>query len=278
MEDSLIAKESLSRLKARLNYLRTNPGQNSDGAWNGIYSLPGGVSLPPFDAEHSEEIAKAFEQDRKEKVNAVFQHSPYACLTGITGTGKTTFVEKVLADENTKVYIGEENFAEWAKARSPIEKVPPTRLVLFVDEANFASLQLSRYKGIFTGGILDPESQELIQLSENHYLLLACNPLSYGDERVLSPLIEENGSAIVFEPMPQEYIYEKILKPIFAKGPLEEHALEISLPILEVYSFLCQCSDNEVLVSSRELQMMALLVLSHCQADPDVEKALHLFV
>lgn len=37
---------------------------------------------------------------------------------------------------------------------------------------------------------------------------------------------------------------------------------EIAEEILKVYQFLCNCSNDEVLISPRELQMMALLVLS----------------
>ena len=71
--------------------------------------------------------------------------------------------------------------------------------------------------------------------------------------------------------MPQEFIYEEILKPIFAQSALAEQALELCRPFLAIYAFLCSCSKEKVLISPRELQMMALLVLS--QQPQDLEKA-----
>src|SRR5262249_31542803 len=42
----------------------------------------------------------------------------------------------------------------------------------------------------------------------------------------------------------------------------------LSKEILKLYRFLCECSNDEVLITPRELQMMALLTLSHSERFP----------
>src|SRR5207237_10626244 len=106
------------------------------------------------------------------------------------------------------------------------------------------------------------------QLTKNHKVIFAGNPLNYGGGRKMASLFERHGNALVFEPMPSEFIYEKILKPVFSNTRIEERSLAISQEILSIYKFLCECSEDEVLISPRELQMMAMLVVSYASQNP----------
>ena len=267
LDEKTINEESLSELKARLNYLRIHPKGDSTKAWQGIYTLPNKISLPAFDAANSERLANEFEQNRLIDVNKVFKQSPYVCLTGITGTGKTTFIDKVLTADNTVIYKGEEQMLQWALDSSKQRKL------LFIDEANLSTRQWSELEGLLNTPPGIVINGKYYPLTEEHKVALAFNPLSYGDERQIAPFIKRHGNAIVFEPMPQEYIYERILKPIFQGTALEEQTLELCIPILEIYRFLCECSETEILISARELQMMALLVLSHYQQKLELDKS-----
>ncbi len=110
-------------------------------------------------------------------------------------------------------------------------------------------------------------------MSPLHKVIFAGNPLSYGGERILSSFFKEHGNAIIFEPMPAEYIYANILKKIFENTALEDNSQLITKYILRVYDFLCQCSRDEMLISPRELEMIALLILSHLTLHPEQSPA-----
>ncbi len=257
LDKELFEHESLSQLKARCRYMRINPNAvSTDAAWQGMYHLPGGIRLDEFDAEHSAEIARAFNKKRLDAVNQVLAHAPYVFLTGLTGVGKSTFVEKYLDTSGTQLYQGVSQIRQWAQDSSDKQKI------LFLDEANLSEREWSEFEGLFNNppGILIDNHYPL---TEKHKVVFASNPLNYGDERKLAPFFERHGNALVFDPMPQEFIYEEILKPIFAKTPLESSTLNLCLPMLQVYRFICECSKDKVLISPRELQMMALLTLSY---------------
>lgn len=247
--------ESLCHLRARL----VSP---DDHPWQGLRGLSGGIRLHEFDEKNSEEKSRSFIQQRLDAVNARFEYSPFIYLTGHTGVGKSTFVEKYLASENTRVYIGESQIRAWALDQSKGRKI------LFLDEANLTARQWSEIEGLFNDppGILIDGNW--MPLSPEHKVIFAGNPLNYGGERKMASLFERHGNALVFEPLPPEFIHENILKPVFAGTELEDKSLAVSREILNVYRFLCECSSDEVLISPRELQMMALLVLSHAHKNP----------
>lgn len=268
LEREQLEQESLSQLKARLNFRRLHSEGSTDDAWLGLLKLPDGVSLKPFDAAHSADLAEAFNQQRKDATNQILTYSPCVCLTGITGTGKSTFVEKNFDNETDSLYIGESEMVRWAEDKSAKRKI------LFIDEANLSPKQWSEFEGLFNDppGILI--KGKYYPLTDQHKVIFASNPLSYGDERKLAPFFIRHGAALVIEPLSQEFIYEYVLKPVFAETALAEHSLELCRPLLQIYAFLCQCSDNEVLISPRELQMMAMMVMSHYHQHPDVGEAL----
>jgi hypothetical protein len=140
--------------------------------------------------------------------------------------------------------------------------------LLFIDEANITPRDWSEFEGLFhqPPGILI--SGVYYPLTHKHKVIFAGNPLSYGGERKLASLFERHGNALVFEPISQEFIYEEILKPVFNKTGLEEASLDMTNEILKTYRFLCARSIDNVLITPRELQMMALLVMSHAKEHP----------
>ena len=185
-------------------------------------------------------------------------------LTGPTAVGKSTFVEKDLTTQPDVIpYFGEVQMEAWAKDQTPGTKY------LFIDEENITTRQWSEMEGLLNKppGILIKNI--FYPLSSSHKVIFAGNPLSYGGERKLSPLFERHGNAVLFEPLSCEFIYEKMLKPVFASSRLQSHALALATPLLAAYQFIVQQSQNEVLISPREVQMMALLVASYAERHPD---------
>lgn len=252
--------QSISQLRARLNYKRMYPeGKDTRNAWQGLFRLAGTIELNDFNAANSAEIARAFNQQRLDALNRVLLHAPYVFLTGLSGVGKSTFVEKNLQDANNTLYQGESHLLEWAQDQSTKRKI------LFIDEANLSPRQWSEFEGLFSAppGMLI--SGRFYPLTATHKVVFAGNPLNYGDARQLAAFFRKHGNALVFAPMPAEFIYEAILKPVLAHRKLAADSLRLCQPVLAIYRFICECAQDKVLISPRELQMMLLLVMSYAQ-------------
>ncbi|STX50350.1 AAA domain (dynein-related subfamily) [Legionella busanensis] len=260
LNQDLLHKESFNQLKARLNHLRQYPdADSSDRNWQGLQGITGGIKLKDFNAQESAIITEEFNKKRLEAVTEILDKNPFVFITGLTGVGKSTFVKENFSPPSASLHHGESKILAWATDKTSQKKI------LFIDEANLSSRQWSEFEGlmrdppgILIDGVYYP-------LTKEHKVIFAGNPVNYGDERQLAPLFKEYGNALVFDPLPQEFIYEKILKPVFAESLLNEHVEVISHSLLKVYRLLCDYSRDEVLISPRDIQMMALLVLSYVQ-------------
>jgi|GEM_PF-1255157 len=258
--------EALSRLITRLDFLRAHPGQSSDDAWKGMDGLSPRIVLDAFDADNSQRKAQAFIDERVRNIHNIWRRSPYVFLTGLTATGKTTLVENDLVQPGDTLYRGEAEMEAWAS-----DHHTPGRKILFIDEANLSPRQWSEMEGLFNNPPSILINGRYYPLSDQHKVVFAGNPLNYGGGRRLAPFFQRHGQALVFDPMPLEFIFEKILKPVFDNSILEQDALGITQPFLEVYRYLCERSTTEVLISPRELQMMALLTLSAAERNPGID-------
>ncbi len=255
---------SFTKARAKLRAKDRNP-------WEGLREISGGVKLKPFDENNTEVISQAFIDKRLKDIDEALDRAPYVMLTGLTGVGKSTFLdEEIEKHTKGKLYKGESKIKKWANNNDSSLKI------LFLDEANLSEKEWSEFYGL--NG--DPPSitvdNEYIELTPNHKVFFGVNPLNYGgerishgDEKTLAPFFEGNGNPLVFDPMPPEFIYEKMLKPIFARTSIEKDSLVISKEILRLYQFLCDHSEDEVLISPREIEMIALMVLSHMEQYPD---------
>lgn len=274
LSDQIIEKESLNQLKARCHYLNANPGRSSNDAWIGMRHLsPQMHETGEFDAANSAAKSELFNQMRLDSVKKALglppfeqasKHAPFIFLTGLSGVGKSTFVKKELRQHVASMHFGENKIAAWATDPTPGTKI------LFIDEANLSQNEWSQFEGLFNTppGIYVREGDEdhYYPLTSDHKVIFAGNPCSYGDERQLAPFFERYGKAILFTPLPPESIYELTLKPVFEKTGLSQKTCQdISYHLLDVYRFLCAESEHDVLVSPRELQMMALLINQHHQ-------------
>ncbi len=239
-----------------------DPNFDSNTGWQGLESLPR-ITIPSeIDLTHAAIDTENFNNARKEAVEAVLNSSPFVFLAGMTGVGKTTFVQNIWKDKGP-LHEGISNIKAWAADRRPGIKT------LFLDEANISSRHWSEFEGLFNNppGILI--GNEYIELTPEHKVIFAGNPLSYGGERQIPALFKRHGNSVVFEPMTPAYIYHEVLKPILDSSGFKSNAEEIAKPILEVAQFITQYSQNEVLITARELGMMALLTATYCKNNPD---------
>jgi hypothetical protein len=259
--DALPKKEGpFNHLRAHLTYQRAFTN-SKDTPWQGVYKADP-IIIKPFDAEHSKEKADAFLKQRIDDVKALLSQAPYVCITGLTGIGKTSFIEKHLAKEpGIKVY---QDIKEWMN-----DKTPGRKKILLLDEYNLIQQQLNKMEGLFNNppGIL--HEGIYTTLTSEHKLVCLGNPLSTGGERQDIPFIEHHGNALAFGILSPEFIYEYVLKPVFAGTSLAAHQLELVKPVLDAYGFIAQQSKTEVLISPRELEMMVLMAVSYAKQHPE---------
>lgn len=256
--------EPLRKIKARLAFWRHNPlDVSSDFHWLGLESLPDIPTLQPFNPEGSASRALAFKERRRNVINAMLAHEPYVFIAGHSGVGKTTFVTQELCQEPDVLYHYDK-FEDWLENKNPLG-----HKILFIDEATIDSGDWTIFEGLFQTPQSILYKGQPCPLSDGHKVVFAGNPVSYGAGRKLAKFFSDHGNTKIFSPLPTEVLYEDVLKPIFAGTGLECYQEELSSIFLEVYQFLVSCTVHEVPISPRELQMMALLTVSHCKHHPD---------
>jgi hypothetical protein len=262
--EPFLATESFSQLKARCTFLQSHPAKSSDNAWLGMERLPRIPSIlaSSLDRTTTAQESKNYTQTRIDQVNAVLGQEPYVFLTGLSGVGKSTFVEKDLCQEDS-LHLSEAHILDWVNDASPKRKI------LFLDEANLSPRQWSEFEGLYNKPASILVNGVLYPLSDQHKVVFAGNPVHYGDERTLAPFFKRHGNAVLFDPLTPAVIYEKILKPIF--DGIEDKLDPSSEAILAMYTFVCSCSETDILISPRELEMMALLTRSRMMQHPDLD-------
>ncbi|KTC66272.1 AAA domain (dynein-related subfamily) (plasmid) [Legionella adelaidensis] len=200
-------------------------------------------------------------QSKLDEVLSKLAVSPCVFISGHTGGGKTTFVEDILcAKESTnKLYMGESSILNWA---TDLED-PHQLKILFIDEANLSNSLFTRFNDLFNIPPTILIEGKVYPLTEKHKVVFAGNPHSYGDERKIIPLLNTIPS-VWFDPLPNEVIDQYILQPLFA-GKIDKFSAHlISERLLAMYSFICSLSEEEILISPRELGMLCLLIVSYC--------------
>lgn len=252
---SWITTQSFTTLSTRLHFQRAHPDKTSQHAWDGLSALRPSVLISEFNPSTSEKDAKGYLDARLTAFNQAIQDEPYVFLAGLTGVGKSRFVENELGDRT--MFHGETSIQAWINASQ--DKKP----TLFLDEANLSTRQWSELEGLFNtppGLLIDGKYHPL---TEHHKVIFAGNPLSYGDERKLAPLFARHGNSIVFEPLSNAFIYEKTLKPILKEQFDQKDYELVAKELLRAYDFLIGISRDEVLISPRQIQMMALAVIDY---------------
>ncbi|KTD02076.1 hypothetical protein Lgee_0768 [Legionella geestiana] len=248
LEPQLLLDEPLATLKART----TSPDINAP--FIGLTTSVAVPQLPPFHERASARPAAEVDNERRRLIEDVLDRSPFVFIAGLSGVGKSTFIRKGLT--NAPVHHGIAALSRWATDETPGRKI------LFIDEANLQNTDWSLFEGLFAHppgvlfeGIFYP-------LTPEHKVIFAGNPLQYKGERNLPTLFKRHGNSVVFDPLPPDYIYENILRGIV-------EAPHINAPFMDVYSELVACSLTDILITPRELEMMAHLTAAYCTRHPE---------
>ena len=268
--DEHLRIESVTQLQARCRYLQNHPGEDSQKAWEGLYDLQQVLKpLQPLNTSTSQLEAALHTQTRINDVLRSLEYSPFTFLISLFGAGKSTLVLKEFGPPgNTNKVIlhkGLDALKAWATDTSPDKLI-----TLFIDEANLIPTQWTQFDGLFRNQPFIIINSQYYPLSLQHKVIFAGNPLNYGDERKLAPFFKSHGNSLVFQPLPTAVLYEKILKPIFMDGymALEPNRLtssqieQICTYLLTIYIFIHNCAHTEACISPRELEDIALSILS----------------
>lgn len=266
-----IETTSFSKLKTIFEYIKLHPNEDDfHEPWNGLTHLLQEQQYRSFEMDLSLEACEIFERARLEQVIIKLKAGPYVFIAGETGTGKSTFVHEILAKHpNYKVYEGDSKFEKWLKKGKPGKEK-----IFFIDEANIGSNHFSMFEGLYNRPPTILYKGKIYDLTPEHKVVFAGNPLSYGGSRHLPSLFERHGQSVVFGPMIPAYIHHRILSPIFEGTALSKPEIETLDGIfLNVYEKICDLNPDTVLISARELQMMALQVATSDDLISDREKA-----
>jgi hypothetical protein len=239
---------------ARKQFSHTNIQWGQD-PWYGLAELTQSMLAVDFDLKSK--AYRDFEKNRLEQIEITLAYSPYVFIAGLTGVGKSTFIEKAIGkNDRYTLYRSVAQLQAWANDPDK-EKCK----VLFVDEANLDQTDFSIFEGLYhhSPGILI--NGIYYSLDEKHKVIFAGNPLSYGAGRRLASLFKRHANVVVFSPLSAAYIYNEILYPLLGESITDACKEAISNHFINIYQRICTYSTNSVLLSPRELEMMAMLTL-----------------
>ncbi len=270
--------DGLVHLETRGNYLvqqqsllsatvssSAQPNQNcptkikhSNTLWEGLQAIS---SIQQHDEvliqslQNAELDAIHFLENRHKKLNEALERSPIVFICGITGVGKTFFVHEYARQNDIQLYESEKRITHWAHHQGN------QRAILFIDRANIGTRQWSEFEGLFQNPRHIITDGEYYSLTHQHQVIFAGNPTN--DNRQIASLFERHGNTVIFEQLPITFLYQHILRPIFRDSRLASKTAAICIEFLKVYHFLSNYSVDRVLITARQLQMMALLTCSY---------------
>jgi hypothetical protein len=258
-------------LCSRLEFRRRFPNTSVDELFAGLKEIKKFEWNQSFNFETSEIDCVEFSMHRKDKVYQILERAPYVYLSGLTGVGKSQFVEKECVEH--QIFKEKNDLLEWASARPFNNEF----LIIFFDEANLGDSEWMGFEGMFASNPYIFVEGQLFELTRNHKVIFAGNPLQYGDDRKIPKLIQRHGLSIVFEPLSPAFIFHKMIYPMMMNRKIskvhpmigETYAYQIAPIVLEMYQFLLEHSKRILLVTPRQIETICLMFLANYEQDMD---------
>ncbi len=211
-----------------------------------------------FDLADSEAKAARFIETRKGLVLDALTGSNMVLLEGHSGVGKSSLMKEFEEHHQSEISVHREltSFTQWAE-----DKSEGKTKILFIDESNIEDKHFTLFNGLKSVGAKSIfYNGKFYDLTENHKVVFACNPIEYGGGRFEQKLFNQGDIPIIeFRDFPASYIYENILKrAIYCErmsSRLDESRFkEICAPLIEQYKKQQEVSGDTV----RELQEQVL--------------------
>jgi hypothetical protein len=194
--------------------------------------------------------------DRFRAVEQALTQAPIVFLAGATGVGKTYFMQELWQKKHPCFY-GEQAIAQWIEAKPDAHEYP----TLFIDEANITARNWSEFQGLFHKPPSIFYKGQYYPLTNQHKVIFAGNPNTYGGERTLPKLFENPHPVIEFQPIPLHLTLDSL-----------QLAENLYTPLSQLIQKVEQRYPNQLILTPREVLMMGLLadVLSrrHPQLNP----------
>lgn len=239
-----------------MNYQRLFSDRNSQCAWDGLDKIKPSIQRTKFNPAQSQKRYNEWMQARLSGISSILKHSPIVILTGLRGVGKSSFMQDVVQKQGYPVYYGasDETLTKWTQSSGGL---------LFIDEAN-----IDRHWTCFEG-LYAPKPHVLINghiypVTPQHRVVFACNPYTYGDERIQPLLFERRGHTLIFQPLSAEVIYTQVLAMIFQTSPLlnDEARQMIANCLFNVYHYALSIAQNEVYITPRQISNITWMILN----------------
>jgi hypothetical protein len=266
-QNSNAKKCTFVKLQSIVEHQLCYPNTNPDDNWQGLQSLKEpeekvAETELSFNAKTADRQSNAFEQKRLNQINDALKHRPFVFIAGSTGVGKSTFIKKILAKKpGYKVFL-DNQLQIWAA-----DKTPNVNKTLFIDEANIDKGNFSAFEGLFETPPQILIGNTYYELTTQHKVIFAGNPLSYGS-RQTPELFARHGGSVIFDPLSPAYLYSQVLKPILINCLTEKDQETVGNKLLHAYQHIGCLPSERILISPRELQMMALLVVKKHRETP----------
>lgn len=248
--EDYFSTEPFSKIQARYRYLLSHANTNTDRAWIGLED----IALRDLPDLNQKVSAEQFNQIRLDDMERILRYSPYVILTGLSGVGKSTFVLANLSKPSSTLYLTQSALLAWATDNSPGKDK-----ILFLDEINLSD-ELAWLESVMHGFVLI--DGDYYKLSTQHKVIGAMNPNSFGGQRKPHACLARHGNAYLFTPLPNSVLYQQTLGPLFLDTYLMNESVSVCESLFKLYQFIGNISDKELLISPRELQMIALLTIS----------------
>lgn len=160
--------------------------------------------------QDSEIKANAFIENRRQVLVTALESNDLLLLIGKSGIGKSRLLADIKANSLCEIYNELSSFEAWATDNNRDKSK-----ILFIDESNIEDLHFTIFEPLKPGG-----SKEILyqgkryKLDEQHKVVFACNPHSYGGGRHKQKLFSDNCiTEIHLADFTDAYIYEHIIQP-----------------------------------------------------------------
>jgi hypothetical protein len=247
---------SFVHLQTMLAFLKRNPNLDPRNAWAGLIKESDTESM----VEHSMDIQDYldFKTKRFNDIDKVLSNQPMVFISGPTGAGKSTFIDKVLEGEKKyNVYRTMKNMERWACDHSNVRKI------LFIDEANLDRTNFMVFEGLYSSSPFIVIGANVFPLDEFHKVVFAGNPASYGGGRHVPEFFKRHGNVVVFGALSASYLYHEVISPLIADHLPKTQKIKLATIYLDAYFYIYNRSYETVLISPRELEMMVMLTLAN---------------